>query len=71
VRGIPLSTHLLPEVSLHMMAVSPTAHWLEYVDWPECFLARRPTVKDGKAQPIEAPGIGVQWDEDAVAKLEI
>jgi mandelate racemase len=31
--GIPLSSHLFSEISAHLLAVSPTRHWLEYVDW--------------------------------------
>jgi mandelate racemase len=30
--GLPLSSHLYPEISAHLLAVSPTGHWLEYVD---------------------------------------
>jgi mandelate racemase len=28
-----MSSHLFPEVSAHLLAVTPTCHWLEYVDW--------------------------------------
>ena len=28
--GIPISTHLYPEVAAHVMRVSETAHWLEW-----------------------------------------
>ena len=31
--GIRISTHLWPEISAHLLAVTPTAHWLEYADW--------------------------------------
>jgi mandelate racemase len=31
--GVEMSSHLFPEVSCHLMAAPPTAHWLEYVDW--------------------------------------
>src|SRR5690348_13169650 len=29
---IPMSSHLFPEVSAHLLAATPTADWLEYVD---------------------------------------
>src|SRR5262249_1398495 len=32
-RDVEMSSHLLPEASAHLLAASPTAHWLEYVDW--------------------------------------
>ena len=31
--SIPMSSHLFAEASAHMLAVTPTAHWLEYADW--------------------------------------
>jgi mandelate racemase len=68
---IRLSTHLFPEVSLHMMAASPTAHWLEYVDWAEPFLAHKVEVKAGKAIPFDRPGTGIEWNEAAVSRLAI
>ena len=32
-RGIEMSSHLFPEVSAHLLAATPTCHFLEYVDW--------------------------------------
>ncbi len=65
--GIPLSSHLYPEVSIHLLAASPTAHWLEYVDWAEPFLQNGIAIEKGMARVPDAPGTGVVWDEDAVA----
>ena len=32
--NLKFSTHLYPEVSAHLMNLTPTlAHWLEWVDW--------------------------------------
>ena len=33
--GIPMSTHLYPEVAAHVMRVTETAHWLEWQDWAD------------------------------------
>ncbi|MGH8703428.1 MAG: enolase C-terminal domain-like protein, partial [Burkholderiales bacterium] len=40
-RGIKMSSHLYPEVSAHLLTVTPTAHWLEYVDWADAILRSR------------------------------
>ena len=32
---IPMSSHLFPEVSVHLLAATPTCHYLEYVDWAD------------------------------------
>jgi mandelate racemase len=66
--GIEMSTHLFSEVSAHLMTVTPTAHWLEYVDWANALLQQPIRPKDGHVMPGEQPGSGVQWDENAVAK---
>jgi len=67
--GIEISSHLYPEVSAHLLAVAPTAHFLEYVDWAAPILANPVAVTDGQVRPGEAPGAGLDWNEDAVSRL--
>jgi mandelate racemase len=31
--GLPVSSHVFPELSAQLLAISPHAHWLEYQDW--------------------------------------
>ncbi|GEL25103.1 mandelate racemase [Pseudonocardia sulfidoxydans NBRC 16205] len=69
--AIPLSSHLYPEVSAHLLAASPTAHWLEYVDWAEPVLLDPAPVADGAMSAPERPGTGLVWDEEAVARYRI
>lgn len=66
--GLPLSTHLFPEVSVHLMAATPTRHWLEYVDWAAPILANPMVIQDGQARPPDTPGTGIEWDEAAVSR---
>ena len=68
---IPLSSHLLPEVSAALLAVSPTAHWLEYVDWAAPILAEPMRVVNGTVTPPDVPGSGVSWNEEAVARYRL
>jgi mandelate racemase len=70
-RGIEMSSHLFPEVSCHLLSVTPTAHWLEYVDWAAPILAAPMKVVDGVAQPIPGPGNGLAWDSRAVARYRM
>jgi mandelate racemase len=65
--GVPMSTHLYPEVGAHVMRVTETADWLEWVDWANPILQQPYTVKHGLAQIPPTPGLGLDWDEDAVA----
>ncbi|HVW83318.1 MAG TPA: enolase C-terminal domain-like protein, partial [Bryobacteraceae bacterium] len=67
--GLPVSSHLFPEISAHLLAVTPTAHWLEYVDFASPILVRPSTPRDGYLSAPETPGIGLEWDEEAVARF--
>tara|TARA_Y100001934_G_C12381517_1_gene792706 strand:- start:5386 stop:6486 length:1101 start_codon:yes stop_codon:yes gene_type:complete len=64
--GIPMSTHLYPEVAAHLMRVTETAHWLEWQDWAESILQSPYVVRNGYLQIPDAPGLGLQWNEDFV-----
>jgi mandelate racemase len=64
--GVPISTHLYPEIAAHVMRVTETAHWLEWQDWADPVLERPYEMKNGALQIPDVPGIGVAWNEDAV-----
>ncbi len=70
-RGIRMSSHLYPEVSAHLLAVTPTAHWLEYVDWANAILAEPLRIIDGNAVVPGRPGNGLAWDDKAVRKYRM
>lgn len=67
--GLPVSSHLWPEVSAQLLAVTPTVHWLEYADFWNPVLAEPLSVVDGLAVPSDQPGSGLAWDEDAVRRF--
>lgn len=67
-RGIPVSSHLFPEISAHLMAVTPTAHWLEYVSWADAILKDPLQISDGQVRPFGKPGLGLEWNEEGVRK---
>jgi mandelate racemase len=69
--GTPMSSHLFPEISAHLLAATPTCHWLEYVDWANAVLAEPLVVKDGFVSPSTAPGAGIAWDEAAVKRYAV
>jgi mandelate racemase len=69
--GLPMSAHLYPEISAHLLAATPTAHWLEYVDWADPVLTEPPTVTNGHLTAPERPGTGITWDEEAVTRHRI
>jgi mandelate racemase len=65
--GVPMSTHLYPEVAAHVMRVTETAHWLEWQDWADPVLQRPYEIRDGLLHIPDVPGLGLEWNEEAVA----
>ena len=49
------------------MRVTETAHWLEWQDWGDPVLQEPYKVVDGMLHIPDAPGVGLEWNEDAVA----
>lgn len=68
---MPMSSHLFPEVSAHLLAATPTAHWLEYVDWGDAIVQEPLRIVDGKAIVPDRPGAGLEWNPDAVARYRM
>jgi mandelate racemase len=65
--SIPMSSHLFAEASAHMLAVTPSAHWLEVLDLARAILAEPIEIVDGTVT-ARGHGLGLSWNEAAIAK---
>lgn len=70
-RRIEMSSHLYPEISAHLLAATPTCHFLEYVDWADKILQEPLRIEDGCAVIPDRPGHGMEWDKSAVEKWRV
>ena len=70
-KNIPMSSHLFPEVSAHLLAVTPTRHYLEYADWAAVLLQEPLRIDNGHAVIPQRPGNGMLWDDEAVARYRL
>jgi mandelate racemase len=68
--SLPVSSHLFIEASAHVLPITPTAHWLEYLDVAGSVLAEKPQAVDGSVTAV-GPGLGLRWDEDAVKRYAV
>lgn len=64
--GLRVSSHLWPEISAHLLSVTPTAHWLEYADWWNPVMASPLELKNGFAQPGH-----LDISEQGIARYEV
>ena len=69
IRGIPMSNHIFQEFSAHLLAGSPTAHWLERMDLAAPVLESSVRFENGFAHIADTPGVGIRWNEDAVSRF--
>jgi mandelate racemase len=67
--GIEMSSHLMPEISAQLLCATPTAHWLEYVDWADAIIEEPLKIRDGMVLTSERAGSGISWDEAKIKRL--
>ncbi len=68
--SMPVSSHLFIEASAHVLAVTPTCDWLEFMDFGAAIL-QNPARLDQGCVTAQGPGLGMAWDEDAVARCQV
>ena len=64
--GLPASSHAFPEFSVHLLGVTPTCHFLEYLDHAGPILNEPMRIESGYALTPTRAGAGLDWDEDAL-----
>jgi mandelate racemase len=70
-RGMKMSSHLYSEASAHLLAATPTCHFLEYMDWADKVLQDPLKIVDGHAVVSDRPGSGIVWDQTAVERYRV
>lgn len=68
--SMPVSSHLFIEASAHVLAVTPTCDWLEFMDFGSPVL-QTPSRIDQGGVIAQGPGLGIVWDEAAVARYVV
>ena len=68
--NVPICPHFLMEIHVSLCAAVPNAAWVEWIPQLDDITADRMTVKDGRAVPSAAAGLGIAWDTGAIAKRQ-
>jgi mandelate racemase len=69
--GLPASSHTFPEFSAHLLGVTPTCRYLEYLDHAGPILAEPVRVENGHVLTPDGPGSGLAWNEAAVERASV
>ena len=69
--NVPVCPHFLMELHVSLCAAVPNARWVEYIPQLDSLTTSPMRIKDGHAIPSDAPGLGIAWDDDAIAAATI
>lgn len=69
--GLPVSSHLFAEVSSHLLAATPGAHMLEWLDVAGAINQTGLRVVDGRTSALDMPGSGLNWNEKVIAECQV
>ena len=69
--GKRVAAHLAPEVLAHAVAGIPNGHIVEYLPWTRDLWQQTPAIENGQIVLGDAPGLGLELDEKALAHFAI
>ncbi len=64
--NVPICPHFLMELHASLVCAVPNAPWLEYIPQLDLVTSEGLRIENGRAHPSDAPGLGIQWDWDAI-----
>ena len=69
--NLPVVSHLATEVLVHAVAAIPNGMTVEHMPWTFPLFKEVPSVENGELVIPQAPGLGIEFDEDALDTFEI
>jgi L-alanine-DL-glutamate epimerase-like enolase superfamily enzyme len=66
--NVPVCPHFLMEIHLPLCCAVPNSRWLEFIPQLDLVTHMGTTFKDGKGIPSSEPGLGIDWDWDALSR---
>src|SRR5438045_7669754 len=67
--NMPVVSHLIPEVHVHLIGAVPNGLTVEYMPWLVPLFQQAPVQQGGELALPTAPGLGTEFDEITLARL--
>jgi L-alanine-DL-glutamate epimerase-like enolase superfamily enzyme len=64
--NLPVVSHVMPEMLLHMVAACPNGLTVEYMPWMVALYQETPAIENGQLVLPTKPGLGLTFDEKAI-----
>jgi L-alanine-DL-glutamate epimerase-like enolase superfamily enzyme len=68
--NLPVVSHVMPEMLVHLIAACPNGLTVEYMPWMLCLYEETPVLEKGMLVLPDKPGLGLKFDEKAVAAFK-
>jgi L-alanine-DL-glutamate epimerase-like enolase superfamily enzyme len=67
--NLAVCPHFLMELHVALCCAVPNGRWVEYIPQLDAITRTRLDIRDGRAYTSRAPGLGIDWDWDAIGRL--
>jgi len=67
--NLPVVSHVMPEMLVHMVAACPNGLTVEYMPWMVALYQETPKIENGQLVLSEKPGLGLTFDETALKRF--
>jgi L-alanine-DL-glutamate epimerase-like enolase superfamily enzyme len=69
--NVPVVSHLVPEIHVHLMAAIPNGLTVEYMPWTLGLFEETPALAGGELVVPTKPGLGLAFDQAAITRYQI
>ena len=69
--NLPIVSHVMPEILVHLVAACPNGLTVEYMPWMLALYEETPAIEDGMLVLPDQPGLGLKFDETAIASFRV
>jgi L-alanine-DL-glutamate epimerase-like enolase superfamily enzyme len=69
--NMPVVSHLIPEIHVHLVAAIPNGLTVEYMPWTHRLFQEIPPIVDGQLQVPTKPGLGLEFDRASVRQYQV
>jgi L-alanine-DL-glutamate epimerase-like enolase superfamily enzyme len=69
--NVKVAPHFLMELHLPLVCAVPNSSYLEHIPQLQAVMSAPIDIVGGAARPTDRPGLGIDWDHDAIARLRV
>ena len=67
--NLPVVSHVMPEILVHMVAACPNGLTVEDMPWTRALYGETPAIEKGQLVLGDGPGLGLKFDEKALTRF--